>query len=260
MALLTVLLSASASLQTASAQSAPQAPATVAAVDAAFFAGRTADALTLCDSLLAHDSTNIEILWRASRAALALGINSARQEADNPMYLRAEALARTAAQRHPKRIEGHYWLSAALGRRALHADLRTTVRLAKTTYDAALHALAIDSMHAGANNVIGKLNSEVRKFPAIYRIIAGRLLGLSVANHTSWELAERHLRRAVDLDPAMVLYRLDLGELYVRMGRRADAERLLREAIALPRVQPVDATLQREAVALLEAATAKSQP
>lgn len=233
----------------------------VGRADSLYLAGRPSEALAAYDSLLSHNPADFDVLWRASRAALALGILSDRQDAQNPMYLRAEALARQAVQRNAARVEGHYWLAAAMGRRALHADLRTTARLASAVAESATRVLAIDSMHAGAHDVMGKLYSEVRKLPYIVRFVAGQLLGISVVRLTSWELAERHLRRAVALDSTAILYRVDLAQMYLRTQRRAMAEPLLREALAMRRRQPPDVIFQREARALLgELESGPSQP
>jgi tetratricopeptide (TPR) repeat protein len=223
----------------------------VARADSLYYAGRPADALAACDSLLSRSPNDFDVLWRASRAALALGILSDRQDAQNPMYLRAEALARRAIQRNAERAEGYYWLAAAMGRRALHADLRTTARLASEVAESATRALAIDSTHAGAHDVMGKLHSEVRKLPYVVRFIAGQLLGISVVRLSSWELAEQHLRRAVALDSTSILYRVDLAQMYLRTRRAEKAEPLLREALAMRRQQPPDVVFQREALALL---------
>lgn len=226
------------------------AQATLATLDAEYFAGRPAEALSGYSELLAHDSTNYDALWHASRAALALGMLGERQDMDTPMYLRAEALARAAVRQHPDRVEGHYWLAAALGRRALHAPIRPTVSLATATADEANRALAIDSLHAGAHDVLGKLNSEVCKLPRAVRFIAGKLLGVSVASATSWALAEQHLRRAVELDSTMIIYRVDLAEMYMRTDRKTEAGRVLREVLAMPRVHPIDERLQRDALSM----------
>jgi hypothetical protein len=228
-----------------------QVAPSIARVDSAYIAGNPTAALSMCDSLLARDSTDFDVLWRASRAALALGILDPRPTNDYPMYLRAESLARTAARLRPERIEGHYWLAAAMGRRALHSDFRTTARLAKAVDESANRALAIDSMHAGANDVIGKLNSEVSNLSPMVRFVAGHFLGVSVARHTSWALAEHYLRRAVGQDSTMILYRLDLGQLYVRRHQWADAERVLRDVATMPRVHPPDEVFRSEALALL---------
>jgi hypothetical protein len=228
----------------------------VARADSAYFGGNPAAALAMCDSLLRRDSTSVDVLWRASRAALALGILAPRQTSDDPMYLRAEALARTAARLHPERIEGHYWLAAAMGRRALHSDFRTTARLAKSVDESATRALAIDSMHAGANDVLGKLNSEVSNLSPMVRFVAGHFLGVSIARHTSWALAEHYLKRAVELDSTMIIYRLDLGQLYVRRRQWVDAERVLHDVATMPRVHPPDEIFRRQALALLATAIA----
>ena len=224
---------------------------TYAPLDAQYFAGRPADALAGYEALLARDSTNINVLWRAARAAIVIGFLADRQDPESPMYLRAESFARTMVAHNPDGVEGHYWLAAALGRRALHADLRTAARLGSATWESANRALAIDSAHAGAHDVIGKLHSEVCKLPYVIRFIAGRLLGMSVVRSTSWEQGERHLRRAVELDSTMILYRLDLAELYMRTSRKAEAIRLLNEVLLLPRIQPFDARLQRDAAEML---------
>jgi Flp pilus assembly protein TadD len=219
--------------------------------DSLYFAFQPSDALAGYDLLLERNPTDFDLLWRASRAALALGVLSDRQDAQTPMYLRAESFARRAVQQSPGRAEGHYWLAAAMGRRALHADLRTTARLASAVMESATRALAIDSMSAGAHDIIGKLHSEVCKLPYLVRFIAGQLLGVSVIRQTSWELAEQHLRRAVALDSTAILYRVDLAQIYLRTHRRAMAEPLLREALAMRRRQPPDVIFQREALSLL---------
>ena len=76
------------------------------------------------------------------------------------------------------------------------------------------------------------------------------------ARHTSWALAEHYLRRAVELDSTMILYRLDLGQLYVRRRQWVDAERVLRDVATMPRVHPPDEVFRRQALALLATANA----
>ena len=230
-----------------------RAQATLAPFDAAYFAGRPAEALAGYSELLAHDSTNYDALWHASRAALALGMLGERQDMDTPMYLRAEALARAAVRQHPDRVEGHYWLAAALGRRALHAPIKPAVSLATATADEANRTLAIDSLHAGAHDVLGKLNSEVCKLPRAIRFIASRLLGMSVAGTMSWALAEQHLRRAIELDSTIIIFRVDLAEMYLRTDRRPEANRVLHDVLAMPRIHPFDEKLQRDAQRMLDA-------
>ena len=147
--------------------------------------------------------------------------------------------------------------AAALGRKALRAELKKSAGLAKATHAEALRALAIDSLHAGAHDVLGKLHSEVRNLSAFVRFVAGRLLGMSIARETSWETAEFHLKRAMALDPTSVLYRSDLAQLYLRMNRRADAAQVMSQIVVMPRMMPWDAQLQREAQQRLDESAKK---
>lgn len=231
-----------------------QGVTTTAESDSLYFHFRPAEALARCEAALSRQPSDFEVLWRASRAQLVLGILADGREEQRRMYMRAEEFARRAVQVQPRRVEGHYWLAAAMGRRALHESIVTTARLASQVQTEAVTVLGIDSLHAGAHDVLGKLNSEVRNLPAVLRLIAGRVLGISVARYTSWELAERHLRRAIELDPSSVLYRADLAQLYLRMGRRSEAEATVRALGAMPRVHPPDALFQREARERLAAA------
>lgn len=226
----------------------------VARIDSLYFAANPAAALAIADSSLRRDSTNVAILWRASRAALALGFLAPHQSSENADYRRAEDYARRASRVAPRDATGHAWLAAALGRRALFADLIPTARLGQAAYEAARQALALDSTNAYAHDVLGKVHSEVRNLSPFYRWVAANVLGVTAARRASWADAELHLRRAIVLDPTMIRYRVDLGELYLRTGRRADAERALREAAALPRRHPPDSRFQAEALELLRTA------
>jgi tetratricopeptide (TPR) repeat protein len=216
--------------------------------DSLYFAGRVADALVQYESALAARPGSFDVLCKASRAALVLGILSEQhEEAQTAMYLRAESFARRAIATDSLRADGHYWLAAAMGRRALHAGIKTAPGLARAVDASARRALAIDSMHAGAHDVLGKLNSEVRNLSAVVRFIAGRMLGVSIARETSWEAAERHLVRAIQIDSTVILYRADLAQLYLRTGRRKEAETVVARLLAMPRVHPTDSLFQQEA-------------
>ncbi|MDB4917714.1 MAG: hypothetical protein JWM95_5358 [Gemmatimonadetes bacterium] len=220
-----------------------QEVATIGGADSLYFAGRVAESLVRYESLLAARPTAYEVLCRAARAEMVLGILGEQ----TAMYERAEQFARRAIASDSTRADGYYWLAAAMGRRALHASMKTTPGLARGAHASALRALAIDSMHAGAHDALGKLNSEVRNLSSVLRFVAGRLLGVSIARETSWEAAELHLKRAVQLDSTSILYRADLAQLYQRTGRRQEAEQVVNRLLAMPRVHPTDSLFQREA-------------
>jgi len=196
---------------------------------------------------LRADSNDVAMLWRASRAELTLGIVASERAAVDAHYARATAYARRAVKLAPNDAGPHFWLAAALGRRALRAGFRQGVSLTTEAYREASRALAIDSMHAGAHDIIGKVHSEVRKLPWMVRRMAASMTKLDVARTASWETAEMHLKRAIALDPALMMARVDLSQLYLRTGRRPEAIAIVEALEKMPRHTPADAWFQGEA-------------
>ena len=106
--------------------------------------------------------------------------------------------------------------------------------------------LAQDSAHAGAHHMLGKLHAEVLRAPALVRFIATRVLRVDLVRHASREKAEFHLRRAVELEPEMIIYLADLATFYERQGRMTEARDLARRAIeTIPR-HPMDSAIRAD--------------
>jgi tetratricopeptide (TPR) repeat protein len=220
-------------------------------VDRAYERGDAAASLGAAEALLRDTPGHFGALWRAARAGLVLGILADTAEEQLRWYRAAEGYARRAAELKPERVEGHYWLAAASGRRALQLEgPRTTARLAAEARRQAEEVLRLDPDHAGAHNVLGRLYYEVMIMPAPTRFLARHLLGGGAFEGIDWAAAERHLNRAVVLDPGFILYRLDLARLYWRTGRPADALRELDAIRTIPPAHPPDTLFKREAEAL----------
>src|SRR5262245_41809544 len=151
------------------------------------------------------------------------------------LYDNALAHARRSWSLAPDNIEARYWLAAAAGRRTHRGDPIYSARLGREVYEQAMAILAVDSTHGGAHHALGMLHAEVLRVPTLLRVVAGRTItnGLPRANEKE---AERHLRRAVDLEPTMMIYLVDLANFYVRRGRARDAEDLARRIATTPRV------------------------
>jgi tetratricopeptide (TPR) repeat protein len=215
--------------------------------DSVFTAGNAVATLEHAIEGLKQDSNDVEMLWRAARSEIAMGIVARERALSDAHYIRATAYARHAVALEPNNADMHFWLAASLGRRALRAGFRSALPLASETYTSASRALALDSSHAGAHEVMGKLHSEVRKLPWVVRRLAASLTKLDVARTASWESAERHLKRANALDPTLMLALVDLSQLYLRTGRRAEAIAIVEQLEKMPPRTPADAYLQGEA-------------
>jgi len=209
-------------------------------------------ALAVWEAALAASPQRYPVLWRAARESTVLGMLEETEEAQNAWFRRGEDFARRAVAVDPEGLEGQYWLLAALGRRALQSGIVTTARLASEIHAGASSLLEREPDHAGAHHVMGVLNSEVMKLPAVTRFLGRRVLGGgSDLYQTSWEEAERHLVRAVDLDPGMLLYRMDLALMYLRRGMGPEASEVMRRLLDCPPLEAVDPALQLRARGLL---------
>ena len=173
--------------------------------------------------------------WRSARAAVALGMLAEEEAQQNAWYLRGEVHAARAVAADSLSLDALFWFTAAKGQLAVQASVRDAARLGQEVWRLAHRMLAIDPDHAGARNVLGRLQYEVMTLSRIERFLARMILGSNEAlRSSSWEGAERHQLRAVALDPEQILYRYDLARIHMRRGRPREAEAELGTALALP--------------------------
>jgi regulator of sirC expression with transglutaminase-like and TPR domain len=72
-----------------------------------------------------------------------------------------------------------------------------------------------------------------------------------VLGQASWQHAIDYMRRAVRLDPRRIYHHLDLGEIYIRRKRWAEARAELAAVRALPISDYMDPVYKSEADRLL---------
>lgn len=217
----------------------------IAAVDSLYFAFQPLKSLALGESFLV-DTNDAELRWRAARAAIALGMLADAPGERTLLYDRALVHARQAVALRPASTDARYWLAAAAGRRAHKDDPVNSARLAVEVYDLVSAILAEDSLHAGAHHALGMLHAEVTRVPALARFIASRVLRLDVASRASVRDAERHLKRAVELEPSSVTYLADLSAFLIRSRRLAEADSVMRQLMSAPARHPTDERVRSE--------------
>lgn len=220
--------------------------------DLLYFAGRPQEAYEILSARLEIAPKDYDALWRAARCAVVLGIDADGIYPQNAWLDPAIELGDRAVAERPDGIEGLYWRGAAEGRRALNAGPGYAAELAQRVYDDAHAILAVDSLHGGAHNLLGKLNYEVMSLSRVERFIGKVLVRKPAIRNSSWQAAEYHLKAAVDAWPELVLFEFDLAQLYKKRGRKDEARAAFRRVIEMPAVHPPDGRLKKEAEALLE--------
>ena len=118
---------------------------------------------------------------------------------------------------------------------------RVIAELAQEVSVLAERVLALEPDHAGAHNILGKVNYEVMTLGRVHRFLARLLIGDNQAlDAASWEEAERHQVASIAAAPFMILFRYELARTYLRRGKRTEAELQLRELLGLTVRHPPD--------------------
>lgn len=155
--------------------------------------------------------------WRAAEAyALAALIEPDREEKLGMGHAaREHALA--AIELQPRGVEGHYWLAVAAGILAEWEEGLTRIRRTEESWREAGWVLEVDSLHAGAHHVRGRVHAAIQRVDGVPWFVRRVILGGELGN-TSWEEALFHLESAITLDPQVPMYRFDLAMVYRDLG------------------------------------------
>ena len=210
------------------------------------------EALEIFRVLLEERDDEARVLWRACREAVFIGMEQDEWEEEKRWYLIGEEYGRRAVELDLVNTAPRYWLLAAIGRRSLNVSARETIQAARDTYEGVNELLALNPDHPGGHLILGKFHMEVMHLSAFKRFLArlfGAGEGLKIA---SWESAEAHLNRAIELDPGAILHHLELGRMYMWTNRPAEARIQLLRALGLPVDDPMDRASRREAQELLQ--------
>ncbi len=215
---------------------AQDAKAHIAAADSARCQRSIAGALGHLREALALDSLNYEANWKASRELADSGklMPDRLKKARDTVYAEALALAQRAVRVDSNGADGHYMVAVAAGRVALTKSAGERVKSARVVRDAALRALALDSLHDGAMHVMGRWNAEIQRLPGITKFFARTFLGASIFKEANWANANRYFREAIRLNPGNIYHHLDLAEALVDQDSTASAEVELGQVAGLP--------------------------
>ena len=180
-------------------------------------------ALTAYESALALDSTNADVLAKASMSAVDLGESLADKARQKELFRKAERYARGALAADSTNAENWFHTARAVGRTALTMGVRDRVKYAVEIKRLAERSLAIDSSHAGALHVLGMWNAEVKRLSGVELFFARRFLGGGVLGQANWKNALSYMERAVASDPGRLTHRLDLAGVYADVGEKEKA-------------------------------------
>lgn len=166
------------------------------------------------------------------------------------LYRKAEFHARQCTELAPDVAEGHTWLAAALGNRALFEGGRTKIELANQIKAELDRALALRQDDDVTYSILGSFYFAVGSVSWVERQLAS--LFLTSVPEGGFKEAEAAFLKAIELAPNTPRHRFELGKLYLDWGREEEGKRMFESALRLPISAAGDTTARRVMQELLQ--------
>ena len=232
------LIALSDSLEAANLAGAPVGPpeaiAFVAEGNRAHAAIQPTVALAAYERAIALDSNYYEALYKAAGEAVELGLFETDKTIMKAYFDSALAFAHRAVLAYPTGSDGHYMLARVEGRAAMAVSGSNRIKVGKDVRSEALLALKYDSLNPGALHVLGVWNAEVMRLSGFERFIARTLLGGGVLGKANWHDAQTYMERSVEVDPNRIIHHLDLGVIYMDVGKKPLAKEQFEIVMSMP--------------------------
>jgi tetratricopeptide (TPR) repeat protein len=214
------------------------------------------DAASELQKVLQRDEQNFEALAKLARAHIDIGDmipESAQGARDRKMkeYRTAEDYARQAVKVNPNSSWGHFYVAASLGNMAMLSPVANQIDMAGEIRNAIEKAIALDSKNGFAYHVYGVWHRKMAEIGKASRMVVSVLYGRSIPTG-SLEKSIEYLRKAVALNPTVIVSRLELGRSYAAVENWPLARSSLTSIRELPIRFSDDAKHKEKAEQLLE--------
>ena len=206
--------------------------------------------------ILQLDAGNFEALIKMARAFIDIGDQIPESGADwkerkLKEYSVAEDYAHKAVRVDASSTWGHFWVAASIGNIAMVSPLSKQLDLAVDIRDAVERAIALDPNNGLAYHVYGVWHRKVAEIGGASRMLASVVYGRSVPS-ASLEKSVEYLKKAVALNPRIIVSRLELARSYIATEQRPQARAMLQAIPDLPIQFSDDAKHKEKAAQLLE--------
>jgi len=196
-----------------------------------FDQGDEREALDIYEEVLEKDPANFEALWNASLLYAREGYRMENVEDQERKYRMALDLAEKAIEEHPEKGHSYYVYSVAKGRMTEVMGSRDRIRAAHEIRDSIEKASQMIPDYAPVWHLYGVWHSDVSNVGRAERWAARFISrGLPKASNAK---AEEYLKKAIELDEASILFRLDLARHYLQTGEDGQAKQMLEEIVLM---------------------------
>jgi len=204
-------------------------------------------ALQIYMSVLTKNPTHYHALWRSSLIYTRKARRQTSYESQLEYYKVAREFAQLTLDSHPDKPRSHYVYGIASA--GMADDMPTSSERIKLIWEMKEYgerALKMDPAYAPAWHLMGIWNSNIAKITRAERIAAKLIYGTLPSGATN-EKAEEYLKKAIQLDPSVILFRLDLAQHYQENGQRKKALPVLESILSMEPVSANDRIDMEEA-------------
>ncbi len=206
------------------------------------------------------EPANYEALWKTARSLVDVAdlIDPATaniKETQKKMYSDGVTYARKAISVNPNDTWGHFFLSAAMGKKLLLLSTKEQVNASKIVRAEIDKAIELDGQNDLAYHALGRWHRRMAEIGGAKRFFGGIIYG-SIPKG-SFQESEKALLKAVELKPEYVNHYLELGRTYMSLKKYDLAAEAFQKTIDLPISSSKDTMLKDEAKAELAVALKK---
>jgi tetratricopeptide (TPR) repeat protein len=166
-------------------------------------------------------------------------------------YETAERYARRAVKADPKLAWGYFYVAASLGSIVAISPVAKQIDLAGEVRGFVEKALELDPQNGFAYHLYGVWHRKMAEIGKMQRVLASVFIGRSPP-HGSLEKSIEYLKKAVSLNPTVIISRLELARSYVTLENWPTARNLLMSIRDLPPQFSDDPGYKQKAERLLE--------
>lgn len=181
---------------------------------------------------------NVRLLVRISREYRHLMSDASKTEEKRRLGLIAVDYGKRAAALGPNDAEAQLAVAISYGRLQPLAGTREKVETARIIKSEADKALKLDPRSDLAWHVLGRWNMGYAEITGVKRAFAELTYGKLPA--TTYDDAAKCFEKAIELKPDRLLHYIELGQVYSRMGRMAEARRVLTKGLAMKETEKDD--------------------
>lgn len=181
---------------------------------------------------------NVVVLVRIARQYRHLLADAKSKEEKLRLGRLALGYAKPAAALAPNDAEAQLSVAITYGKMLPFMSAKEQVDTSPRLRSALDTTLRLDPRSDTAWHILGRWHRTLADIGGVKRALAGAFYG-SLPKGTN-EDAAKCLEKAIALNPARLMHYIELGRVYVPMGRTDEARRLIEKGLAMPSVEKDD--------------------